>query len=52
MKISSVVPDLIKAWGVQKFMEGVTSALRKMGNNESRLASDVDLALKRYVDRQ
>lgn len=48
----SVVPDLIKAWGVQKFFEGVTNALRKMGHNERQLANDVDHALKRYLDRQ
>lgn len=52
MKSSSVVPDLIKAWGVQKFLEGVTIALRKMGRNENLLASDIDQALSRYVNRQ
>lgn len=52
MKKFDMIPDLIKTWGVQKFLDVVVKALRKMGKNENQLASDVDIALKRYVDRQ
>jgi len=52
MKKFDMIPDLIKTWGVQKFLDVVVKALRKMGSNENILASEVDLALKRYVDRQ
>ena len=46
-----MIKELIRAWGVKKFMEATISALRRMGANENWLASELDILLSKYLDR-
>jgi len=50
--VQDTISDIIKAWGVEKVIDGVISFLSQYGSSskDSRLQSDLKEALKRYRD--